>query len=131
MGSKPVHPPVIHYDNAVRVHHTGHTLGNDQLRGVGNLLRESLSDLRVRGRIHRAGGVIQNQHFRFLEKGPRYGKPLPLPAGNICAALFYIRVIPLRHLLDKFIRTGEPAYPPALLLRGIRITPTQVIQNRA
>ena len=110
--------------------YAGYTLGNDQLRGIRYLLCKSLTDLRIRSRIHRTGTVVQNQYLRLLEQCPCNTEPLFLPAGYIRTTLFYVCVIAIRHLLDKFIRTGQPAYPLAFLLVGISISPAQILKNR-
>ena len=58
MRADGVHLTIVHHNDPVCGLDTGDTLGNDQLRGVGDLCGKGLTDLCIRCRIHCAGAVI-------------------------------------------------------------------------
>ena len=59
---------------------------------------ECRADLRVRRRIHRAGGIVQDQHLWLLQQSPGNTQPLLLSAGYIRAALLDISIVTIRQL---------------------------------
>lgn len=69
MSSDAVDLTVIHNDDAIRILHTGDTLGDDEFRRSRDLLQERLTDLCVGGCIYGAGAVVENQDLRFLQEG--------------------------------------------------------------
>lgn len=78
-----VHDAFIHDNYPVRVFHAGNTLGDDQLRRIGNLLGEGFSDFRICRCIHSAGTVVKNQDFRLFQKRAGNTQPLLLTAGTL------------------------------------------------
>ena len=98
---------------------------------MGDLGHEGLPDSRIRGGIHRAGGVIQDQHLGLLEQGPGNTKALPLAAGYVGTALFDVGIIAFRERADKAIRLGHLAGLLDLLLGRIGVAPAQVFLDGA
>ncbi len=131
MGSHPVHLALMHHNNSVRVFHTGDPLGNDKLGGAGDSLGKSLPYPGVRGRVHGAGGIVQDQHSRFFHQSPGNAEPLFLPAGHVSPPLLDKSLIPLGHFLYKFVRAGQFTGMPALLQGGLLIAPAQIVQDGA
>ena len=85
---------------------------------VRDFLRECLADERIRLGIYRTGRVIQNEDLRLFQQRTRNAESLLLTAGNIRAALLNVGVIPIRQLLDEFIRLCQTAYALELLVRS-------------
>ena len=67
MCIKTINPTVVHDNDAVRILHAADALRDNQLRSSGDSLRECRADLRVRRRINRTGGIIQDQNLRLLQ----------------------------------------------------------------
>ncbi len=130
-GIEPVDPSVFHDEDLIRVLNTGNPLGDDQLGGSRNLLGKSTPDLRVCGRVHGAGGIIQDQYLRIFQQRPGNAEPLFLAAGHVGPSLFDLGLVFVRELLNKFICTGLTACLHAFLLSGLFISPSQVIQYGA
>lgn len=59
---------VQHKDSVSRLN-TGDTLGNNDLRRARDFFRKRSPDACIRRRIYRACRIIQDQDFRFLQKG--------------------------------------------------------------
>src|SRR6478672_6420534 len=53
-----------------------------------------------------AGGFIQNQYGRVLEKGARDGEPLPLSAGKLDAAVPDHGFVAFGQAHDEIVREG-------------------------
>ena len=64
VGALGRHRAVIHHQNQVGVHDGRHPLGHDELGGSRQILPERLTDLRIRGSIHGAGGIVQKMCIR-------------------------------------------------------------------
>ena len=131
MGAKAVDPAVVQHQDAVRVLHAGDPLGNDNLGGAGDAAGEGLADFAVRGGVHGAGGVVQDEHLRPLQQGPGDAQPLLLPAGDVGAALLDPGVVALWKAVDELVRAGGLAGGLALLQGGVLLAPAQVVQDGA
>ena len=97
----------------------------------GISLAKCRADPGVRGGVDGAGGIIQDQDLRFLQKRSGDTEPLLLSAGYVGAAPGDPRLIAARHPVDKFIGAGCLTCFHALLIGGVRVTPAQVIKNRS
>ena len=127
VGVKAADPAVVQHQDAVRVLHTGNALGNDDLGGSGDYRLQGIPDFGIRGRIHGAGGIVQNQHFGLLQQGPGNTEPLLLPAGEVGPAPLHPGVIALWQMLDKLVRTGHTAGFPVFLRVAHLLAPAQVV----
>ena len=78
---------LMHYDDPVSTVNGGNSLGDNKLRRSGNKFFHRLADLRIRRRIDRRCGVIENQDLRLLDQGSGDTKSLALSAGDVRAAL--------------------------------------------
>ena len=122
---------VIHDEDHVRVHDRGHALGDDDLGGFGDIGPEALADEGVGARIHRAGGIVEDQDLRLLQEGAGDAEPLLLPAGDVGAPLLDMGVVAVGEGADKLVRLGEPAGLGQLLVGGVFIAPAQILGDRA
>ena len=120
---------VVKDQDQVRVLYRRHALGDDDLRGLGDEAAESRPDQGIGMRIHRAGGIVQDQDLRLLQQGPRDAEPLPLASGDIGPALLDVGIVLLREALDKLFRLGKPAGLSDFLVCCVRIAPAQVFQD--
>src|SRR5699024_4862369 len=78
-----------------------------------------------------AGGVVQDQNFRLVQKSAGDAQALLLAAGYIGSALLDPGVISIRKTVDELIRTGLAAGFLTSLQGGILLSPAQVIQDGA
>src|ERR1035437_522577 len=97
---------VLQHDDAVRVLHGGQTVGNDEGRASSDQCPHGFQYKRVRCRIERGGGFIQDENGGIFQKSARNRQPLALAAGEIGAALAQHRVVALRQSADEFIGFG-------------------------
>ena len=65
----------------------GRLMGDGQDRDAAGLRRHRLADLRLGGRVEGAGRFVQDQEPWLADQGAGEGDPLPLPAGQLEAAL--------------------------------------------
>ena len=131
MGAESVDLPVIHDNDPVAPLYTGDSLRDDQTRGVRNLLGKGTPDFGVCRRVYGAGAVIQYQDPGLPQKGSGDAQTLFLAAGDIGSALLDVCIVTFGHFPDKFIRAGQLACMPALLLCGVGIAPAQIVVNGA
>ena len=131
MSAQAVDLAVVQHQDAVSILHRGDALCNDDLGGAGDLFPERLADLGVRGGIHGAGGVIEDQDLGFAQQGAGNGQALLLAAGDVAAALLDPGVVLIGEALDEFIGAGQLCHPDALFLAGVLVAPAQVIQDGA
>lgn len=61
MAADGVNAAVLQNDDLVRVEHRGDPLGDDDFGCAGQALGQALADFRLSGRVHGAGGIVQNQ----------------------------------------------------------------------
>ena len=130
MAVKPIDFSAVQNEDAVGVLHAGNALRHDQLCGSGNFLCKSCPNLRIGGRIHGAGGIVQNQNLWLFQKCAGNAQALFLAAGNIAAALLNPGMVPVGEALDKFIRAGLTTGLGAFVLGGVFLAPAKVLQNR-
>ena len=107
MGSLSDNPAAVHNQNQIRVFDGCHTLGDDQLGGIGYLFSKGLADHGVGMGVHGGGGVVQNQNCGFFQQRPGNAQPLLLPAGDIRAALLNVSVVLVGEALNKVIGSGQ------------------------
>ena len=130
MAVKAVYRTVVQHQDAVGVLHAGNALGDDDACGAWDGAGEVCADARVRGGIHGAGGIVENQYLRPFEQRPGDAQPLPLPAGKVAAAALNAAFVALRQTRYKIVRAGQAAGFPALRAGGILASPAQVFQHR-
>ena len=131
MGTHSVYPSVVQNDDLIRMHDGGDPLGDDDLRAAGQAPGKPLPDLRLCGRVHRAGGIVQDQHLRLLQNRPGDAEPLFLAAGHIHATLPQIRLITVFQPVDEFVHTGDPAGLLYFLPRCVFLSPAEIVDHRA
>lgn len=130
MGTHSVYPAVVQNDDLIRMHDGGNPLRDDDLRASGEASGKPLSYLRLRGRIHRAGGIIQDQHLRLFQNRPGDAEPLLLAAGHIHATLAQIRLITVFQPVDKFVHTGNPAGLLDFFFGSVLLSPAEIVDHR-
>lgn len=84
---------VVHDENHVGFLHRGHTLGDDDLRGVGNLMMECGTNQLIGFGVDRGCGIVEDQDFRLFQQRTRNAQTLALAAGNVGTALFDVRIV--------------------------------------
>ena len=107
MGPQIDHPARIHDGDSVSQGQRRTAVGNQNRRSIGGQSMQGRVNSRFSGRIDRAGCVIQDQHPRVGDHGPRQSQPLPLSTGKGEPALPDDRVEPLRKGVDEFGRLGQ------------------------
>ncbi len=80
-------------------------------------------------RVHRRGGLIEDQQPRVVENGARDRDPLSLPARQPHAALSHLRVVGIRQLHDEIVRVGRLCRRDDLSLRRLRPPVRYVLGN--
>ena len=131
MGARGGDPPAVHYKNFVGVLHGRNPLGNNQFGGVRNFLPKRLADQGVGMGVHRAGGIVENQDFRFFQQRPGNTEPLLLTARDVGPPLLDIGVVAVGEGADKFVRLSELTDPDQLLVGGVRPAPAKVFLDGA
>ena len=121
----------VHHDDAVGILHGSDALRNDDLGGLGNELTEPLADQGVGLGVHRAGGVVQDQHFGLFQQRAGNAQALLLAAGYVGAALLDPGVVLVGELLDEFVGLRQFAGLHHLSVGGVRVAPAQVVFDRA
>ena len=71
MRADPVDLSALQNENAIGVLYRRSTLGDDDLRRLGNKFLKRLPDERVRLGIDRGGRIVQNEYFGFFQKSAR------------------------------------------------------------
>ena len=82
-------------------------------------------------RIQRAGGLVQDQDRRVAQDGAGDGHALPLPAGQLHAALADARLIALRKGADEVVGVGLAGRLDHLRFRRARPAVGDVVEDRA
>lgn len=131
MRSDSVDLPVFHHDDLIGVLNAGYPLCDDDRRHSVQIFFQPFSDKRVGFGIDRAGGIVEDQHFRFLQQRTGDAEPLTLTAADIGAALFDERIVLLLKPLDKGIRLSDSASLDDLLVARILISPAQILFDRS
>ena len=117
----------LHDEDHVGFLHGRDALGDDDLRGVGDLVMECGADQLVGLGVNGRGGVVENQDLRLLQERASDAQALALAAGDVGAALFDVRVVLVRELLDEAVGLRELAGVADLLVGGVRVAPAQVL----
>ena len=81
--------------------------------------------------VERAGGFIQQQNRRILENRPRDRDALPLPAGELDAALAHHGVVAMIELDDELVRMGPPRRQLDFLISRARPAVPDVLEKTA
>src|SRR5699024_4685403 len=110
----------VHHDDAVGILHGSDALRNDDLGGLRDELTEPLADQGVGLGVHRAGGVVQDQHFGLFQQRAGNAQALLLAAGYVGAALLDPGVVLVGELLDEFVGLRQLAGLHHLSVGGVR-----------
>ena len=109
----PVDLSALQNENAIGVLYRRSTLGDDDLRRLGNKFLKRLPDERVRLGIDRGGRIVQNEYFGFFQKSARNTQTLFLTARNITSTLFDIGIVSVGGTLRRVRRPSRPDCPSA------------------
>ena len=120
---------MIHDENHVGFLHGGHTLGDDDLRGVGNLMMECGANQLIGFGVDRGRGIVENKDLRLFQQRTRNAQTLALTAGNVGTALFDVRIVLVGEFLNEAVGLRKLACVTNLFISGVRIAPTQVFGN--
>ena len=118
MAADRVHPSVLQYDDLVCVGNGGYALGNDDFSCIRHALGQSVPDFGLCGRIHGAGGIIQNQYPWETLGWPWQCRVSASVRRHIDAALAQLCFISPLQAVDEFIHAGDAAGLLDLLVRG-------------
>src|SRR5699024_4804261 len=113
-------------NDPVGILHRGHTLGNDNLGGVGNLLQEGLANHGVGTGIHGGGGIVENQNLGLFQQCTGDTKTLTLAAGDVGAALLNVGVVALGEGGNKLVGPAQMAGVLHFLVGGVGVTPAEI-----
>ena len=120
---------MVHDENHVGFLHGGHTLGDDDLRGVGNLMMECGANQLIGFGVDRGRGIVENKDLRLFQQRTRNAQTLALTAGNVGTALFDVRIVLVGEFLNEAVGLRKLACVTNLFISGVRIAPTQVFGN--
>src|ERR671913_2300719 len=117
----------------VGVPHRGDSLGDDEDRAVlfAHEPVQSLLDRSLRLGVHGRGAVVQDKEPRVDKERPRYGDPLPLPAGKPDTPLADNGLVAIREPPYELTGLGRLCRCHDLLVRRVRFTEGHVIANGA
>ena len=107
MGADIRDAAALHDEDTVGVLDGGHTLRDDDLRGLRDEVAEALTDQGVGLRVDRGGGVVEDQHLRLLQDRTGDAETLLLTTGDVGTALGDEGVVLVREGLDELVRLGE------------------------
>ena len=120
---------MIHDENHVGFLHGSHSLGDDDLRGIGNLMMECGANQPIGFGINRRRGIVENKDLRLFQQRTRNAQTLALSAGNVGTALLDVRIVLVREFLNEAVGLRKLARVADLFVSGVWIAPTQVFGN--
>jgi hypothetical protein len=91
------HAAVVEHDDLVGMHDRADSLGHDDHPRVTRRGLQGRPQPRVGGRVQRGEAVVEQLQPGLSHQGPRDRQPLPLPAGDVRAALVDGRLQLARH----------------------------------
>ena len=106
MGAPFGDPVLSDNDDFIRVADSGEPVSDGDRGPVSGQFFQTLLDPAFALVVQGAGGFIQDQDGRILQKDSCNGNALLLASGKSCPALAYIGVIPVRQFLDKVMDIG-------------------------
>ena len=80
-------PAALQHHHAVEIAQGCQTMGDRNHRAPAHQPGQGLADRLFGLAVERGGRLIQQQDRRVLQEGARNGDPLPLPAGDLDAAI--------------------------------------------
>ena len=126
MSAEADHASVVEHDNPVGVEDGRYALGDDDLGDLGKLPPERLPQPGIRGQVERRERVVEHEDGGPVHDGAGDGEPLPLPAGDVGAALRDARVQTALHLGDEVAALRDLEGMPELLIGRALTTEAQV-----
>ena len=100
--------PVLQHQHPVRPLHAADPVGDDEHRPFGHHRVHAPADQILGFGVNRGRRVVQHQHARVVQNGPRDRQPLPLPAAQAAAALADHRAVLVGQLVDELVRLRQP-----------------------
>ena len=122
---------VLHHQDGVGVADRGQAVGDDEARAALAQRVHRLLDQQLRAGIHRAGGLIEDEHCRVGHEGPRDREQLALSGGDVRGVLLQNRVVALRQGLDDVVDEARPRGGLDLLITGPGPPVADVLADRA
>ena len=122
---------VFQHQNGVGVADGGEPVGDDKDRPAAHQAVQTPFDELFRAGVNRRGGLVQNQHRRFGNGGPRNGHQLPLALTQIGTVGDQHRVIALGHMGDEVVGVGDLRGADAVLVCGIQTAVTDILHDRS
>ena len=131
MGADVRDAAALHDEDAVGVLDGGHTLRDDDLRGLRDEVAEALTNQGVGLRVDRGGGVVEDQNLRLLQDRTGDAETLLLTTGDVGTALGDEGVVLVREGLDELVRLGELTCGDELFVTRLRVAPAEVLCDGA
>ena len=110
VGADGADAAAVHHDDAVRVLHRGHALGDDDLCGLGDKLTEALGGSSASVWVSTA--LVESSKIStlgFFSSARAMHRRCFWPPETLDAALLDPGVVLIRELLDKFVGLGQLA----------------------
>ncbi len=127
----PATAPFVEHHDAVGVHDRAHPLGHHEDRRVARLPSQGGAQPRVGREVQGREAVVEHVHLGAADQRARDGDPLPLPAGEVRAALVDRGVEPLGHGPDEIGGLRDRQGVPQLLVGGVGPADAQVAAHGA
>ena len=122
---------VVHHQDPVRIHNGADSLGHHNDGGIANVFFQILPQLAVCFHVQCGEAVVKYIDFRMLHHGSGNGRPLPLAAGEVGAALGNRGRIALFLLFDKLLCAGDLRCLSPICFRSVFVAKVQIVSNIA
>jgi len=110
---------IIDHQDLVGVADGAQPVGDDQAGAVCHKRTQALLDKQLGARIHRAGGLVQDEDARVLEDGPSDGQKLAVAVAEHGASFAHFCLVPLWQALDEGLGVGQLGRLDHLRVGGI------------
>ena len=111
---------VVEHDDTVRIADGGKPVCDDERGASVHQVQHRFLNVHFCACIYTGCRLVENQNFRVGEDGARNGKKLTLPVADVATGFGKLRIISLRHPLDKGVGVGGYGSPPYFLVGGIQ-----------
>jgi len=126
--------PVFQDEDRVRILNCAQAVGNNDRSEPTAPRKEAVERVlndRLRLAVEVGRGLVEQEHLRVLEDGPRDGHPLLLPAGQPHAPLPDLGSVAAGEALDEGVGIGQFAGAPHRIVVGLGVRVADVFRHGA
>ena len=109
----------------------GEPMRDDEGRASRHEPVHGLLDAQLGARVHRRGGLVQNEHAAVGQKGPGDGDELALALAQVARVLVDLEVVAAGQHADEMVGIGKLRRRDAFVIRRVRIAVADVLHDGA